>query len=105
VCAKAAEHIDANSEEFKRAVKREAERIYNSRFMTQFNKAKKEAWGDGLDKGLDYAYEQDFFHVPCSICGKPMDFWSGDDNWESQIKPTLYEAFKNWQHTSCAKNR
>ena len=47
---------------------------------------------------------EDNFRVPCSICGKPMYFSNRDGKWEGDVKPILYGAFKNWHHTSCAKN-
>ena len=101
-CAKAAELINANSEEFKKAVQREAQRIYNSQFMGQLNKTQDNIRKIAFQGGLGQArMDEDNFHVPCSICRKPMQFSDRDKNWESGTKPALYEAFGKWHHTSC----
>jgi len=46
---------------------------------------------------------EDNFRVPCRICGKMMHFSSRDAEWESLERQVLYDAFKNWHHTSCTK--
>lgn len=42
------------------------------------------------------------FKVPCSICGKDLVFEPSDENWESDIYPTLIEVFEDWNHVDCA---
>jgi hypothetical protein len=102
-CLKAAQLLNLNSEEFKRLVRVEAQRLYKQRFMSELNKAKETVRSNAWEAGGEWVREnEDNFHVPCSICGKPMQFSSLDKNWESEIKPTLYQAFKNWRHTKCA---
>jgi hypothetical protein len=101
-CVKASELLDANGQAFKRAVKREAQRLYNKRFMEQLNKAQGKIREGAFMGGIRWAREnEDNFRVPCSICGEPMHFSSSDKNWESEVKPTLYGAFKNWCHAKC----
>jgi hypothetical protein len=100
-CVKAAELMNTGSETFIRRVAEEANRLYDARFMTEVNKAratiKKKAW----QEGADYVRKnEDNFHVPCSICVKPMPFSSRDGKWAEERK-TLYEAYKTWYHTSC----
>ncbi|MFH0897851.1 MAG: hypothetical protein V1850_07410 [Candidatus Bathyarchaeota archaeon] len=103
-CAKAAELIDANSKEFKEAVQREAQRLYKSRLMGELNKARSTVEERAFNKALELVRTvDDNFHVPCGKCGKPMQFSDRDKIWESEIKPALYEAFKDWSHANCAK--
>jgi Zn-dependent M32 family carboxypeptidase len=103
-CIKAARLINSNSEEFKRLVQLEAERLYKQRFMRQLNKARETVRSRAWEEAREWIRRtEDNFRVPCSICGKPMYFSSTQDNWEAQVKPTLYNAFKDWHHTACAK--
>jgi hypothetical protein len=41
------------------------------------------------------------FVIPCSVCGKPMIFHHKKDNWVSDVKPVLLEAFRDWRHVKC----
>jgi hypothetical protein len=102
-CLKAAQLLHSNSVEFKRVVQLEAQRLYKQRFMRELNKARKTLMEQYHDIGFEEAMEIDHFRVPCSICGKPMHFSSRDQNWDEERR-VLYEAFKNWHHTSCAKH-
>ena len=100
--ARAAVLIDANSREFKQAVEREADRLAKTRFMSQLNTGRETIRNKAFDEGMKYVREwEDNFRVQCSICDKPMYFSSRNKNWE-EVKTVLYEAFKNWHHTSCA---
>jgi len=100
-CQKAALLLDANSEAFKQAVEREAERLAKKRFMRQVNAARKSIRANAVKWGQqNVRMWEDNFHVPCSICGKPMHFSSRDRDWEKE-KALLYEAFKSWRHTTC----
>jgi hypothetical protein len=99
--AKAAVLIDANSKSFKEAVDKEADRLAKSRFMKQLNKTLQSVRLTAFESGkLEARMTEDNFHVPCSVCGKPMKFSSLDQYWE-QEKAYLYEAFKSWRHTTC----
>ena len=99
-CDRASTLLDANSGKFKAAVKREAQRTYKRRFMTEINKARKTMETEAAAR---VRRSEDNFRVPCSVCGKPMVFSSRDENWESAAKPVLYSAFGNWHHTTCAQ--
>jgi hypothetical protein len=102
-CIRAADLINANSVEFKRRVQLEAQRLYKQRFMRELNKARETITKEAWEAGANWVrMNEDNFRVPCGICRKPMYFSSLDGNWESEIKPTLYQAFKNWHHTKCA---
>jgi len=101
-CLKAAQLLYSNSEEFKRLVKLEAQRLYKRRFMRELNKARETIRSNAWEAGAEWVRRnEDNFRVPCSICGEPMYFSSNDSNWESKVKPTLYQAFKNWYHVRC----
>jgi hypothetical protein len=41
------------------------------------------------------------FVVPCSVCGKPMIFHHKNNNWVTEVKPVLLDAFGNWRHVKC----
>ena len=102
--AKAAVLIDANSKEFKQAVEREASKLSKSQFMSQLNTARETVRDNAFRQGQEWTRNnEDNFHVPCNICGKPMELSERNKNWESEIKPALYEAFGKWSHATCAK--
>lgn len=46
-------------------------------------------------------FEPCLFTAPCYICGEPMVFTHGDEDWASEVRPILLRAFKNWYHTKC----
>jgi hypothetical protein len=59
--------------------------------------------GLGFEEGVNWVRaNEDNFRTPCSVCGKPVYFGPSLDNWETEVKPGLYEAFKNWHHGKCA---
>lgn len=100
-CMRAAELVDGNSVEFKRAVKLEAQDLYKSRFMRELNVARKTIEDQAFQSGMNRVrVDEDNFHVPCSVCGKPMHISSRDNNWQEE-KRVLYEAFRGWRHTTC----
>lgn len=102
-CLKAAMLVDPRREQFKKAVKEEADRLGKSRFMGQVNKARKTIEDNSWQNGAKYVRSnEDNFRVPCSVCGKHMRFSSDDKEWEDE-KKTLYKAFGNWYHTMCKK--
>ena len=44
------------------------------------------------------------FEAPCRYCKGPMVFTHKDNNWESEVKPALHNAFRYWCHTRCEKS-
>jgi hypothetical protein len=98
---KAAFLVDRNREKFKKAVRREANNLANSRLMKQLNKGRESIRDNAFNDGMNYVrLSEDNFKVPCSNCGKPMRFTNGSEGWED-AKVVLYEAFENWCHTNC----
>ena len=70
--------------------------------MKELNKARETIRSNAWEAGANGVRNNEVhFWTPCSICGKPMYFSSNDSNWESEVKPTLYQAFKNWYHVRC----
>jgi hypothetical protein len=93
------------------AVQDGADRLAKSRYMQQINKARKTIEDQAYQKGYNVGYEkgaeyvrvnEDNFHVPCPICGKPMHFSSRDQDWEGE-KKILHGAFSGWHHTTCKR--
>jgi hypothetical protein len=86
-----------------------------------FSKHYKLAYSDGFRDALKLFYDKprDFyvrlvamypnaeevalFTAPCSICGKPIVFTHKDSDWAKEVKPTLHQAFDNWQHVCCGE--
>ncbi|MFH0897700.1 MAG: hypothetical protein V1850_06620, partial [Candidatus Bathyarchaeota archaeon] len=104
-CQRAAERLDRNSEDFKKAVEAGAETRYKSRFMTSFNKSRSFIVRRSRLRGYSEAMKIEHFSAPCSICGIPVEYRSTHNNWNSEIKPRLSEAFKNYYHITCLKHR
>lgn len=116
-CARAAQLIDANSAEFGMAVKREAQRLYNRRFMEQLNKAlasvKEKAWNEGFEAGYDEAlysiFELEEKHLSkhglgyalCQHCGKPLYgvLVAVNQSLGKWVLEKVREA--GWGHTEC----
>jgi hypothetical protein len=94
--------------------------------MEGFDKYYEEVYGKGFDSGYESALyelceypwnaynimrdtvgdrEVALFTVPCSVCGKPMVFTHKDENWSSEVRPTLLEAFRRWGHVCCFEVR
>jgi len=47
-------------------------------------------------------FEPALFTVPCSVCGKPMVFTHGDEDWP-RVRAVLREAFRDWAHVECLR--
>jgi hypothetical protein len=102
-CSRASVLLDQNSEAFRKAVESRSQALYRSRHMSELNSARKSIQDETWLKATDWVRTmEDNFHVPCSICGKPMSFSSRDNNWEVE-KKTLFQAFATWYHTTCKK--
>ena len=78
-CLKAALLLDLNSKEYRQAIEREARRASKSEFMSQLNTGRETIRNQAFADGQRFVREhEDNFRVPCSICGKPMQFSSRD---------------------------
>jgi len=97
-CLRAVDLLDKNGGEFKHAAELEAQRIYKSRFMSELNKSRKTLYKMGYNEAMQI----ERFTVPCSTCGKSIQFTSRDPKWEEQ-KRLLNDAFKNVCHANCIK--
>lgn len=78
-----------------------------------------EGWNKAVDLFIDSLYEfygaclmraeerglndLALFTVPCKYCGKPMVFTHKDGDWAEKIRPSLWDAFRNWYHVKCRK--
>ena len=103
-CNRAAELIESNSKKFKEAIKRESNRIYKSRFMTEINKAK-DTWyskgykeGDFIGSTLSKAKHQVWYY--CAICGERIDISPDSESHKDIIE---YMRERGWKHVSCQK--
>jgi len=97
-CSKVAKVVNPKMEEFDRAVKEEALSLAKGDFMARVNKAREEIQRQAK---IEIRKKGQNFEVPCSRCGKPMNFSAEDKNWDSKVKPILNEAFSNWHHIEC----
>ena len=91
-------------------------------FNKYYEEIYKKGFDEGHEEGFDFALqvfyedlegfyemfkkrypdvEPALFTVPCPRCGKPMIFTHKDENWDTEIKPTLYSAFRYWRHIKC----
>ena len=97
-CLKAADLLNSNTEAFQKLVKKEAEKIYKKRFMTQLNKAKQTEHNKGYTIG--YRDGRKTFEVayPCSVCGKPLTMTPNGPMHEASREP-----LKAWHHGACGK--
>jgi hypothetical protein len=114
-CVKASQLLDSNSKEFRKAVEKEAQRIYNSKFMTQLNKAKMKVWNEGFEAGRRNALNSIFSLSPeeasrhglsyalCPYCDKPIYgvVVDANDNLGKWVLDKIREA--GWHHTKCAQ--
>jgi len=101
-CLKAATLLDRNSEEFKKAVKREAERIYSSRFIKQLNKARETIWEEGYEKGYEDGERENAIWYYCDVCGKPIYVRPNSESHKAIIR---YMREHGWGHKSCHEKR
>ena len=113
----ACEHLaglaDPNGENFKKAVKREANRRYKSRHLSELNKAKKTFEDKGYDKGysdgdviglrvgralgLDQATREWRISYPCNVCGEPIHLKPERES----TKAAVEFLSQSWGHSSC----
>lgn len=104
-CVKAATLVDINSDRFQTLIEKKAQSLSKSRFLTQLNKGRatiaRYSKRHGYLEGLESAKSIERFTIPCSKCGGPMEFQNNQNNWTSDVKPTLCKAFETWSHVTC----
>jgi len=101
-CRRAAMLIERGGEEFEKAVRREAQRIYNSRFMKQLNKARDTIWEEGYETGYEDGRREYAIWYYCNVCGKPI---YGRPNAESHKAIIEYMRQHGWSHVACHESR
>jgi len=109
-CERASQLIDTNSEEYRRAVQSEANRLKKSQLMTEINKAKKtwrkkgynSGFKDGQKEGYKQGVQQYKVPYPCSVCGRELVMMPGARDHEA-MKVMMKHA--GWAHTTCLKNK
>jgi Fe2+ or Zn2+ uptake regulation protein len=70
-------------------------------FENIVNKLKVE--NEKLRKDIEYLKTKtNTIHLPCSVCGKPMEIKESD---EDPIYSNIKKRYKDWAHSSCIKNR
>ena len=105
---------DKNYETWDSELNAKANSLYKSRHMSELNKTRaewdrqtvkrlKEEYWKGYNEGMKWVKEVECtWHVPCSICGKSMDFYTWDPGF-AEAYATLKKAFANWHHTDCVE--
>ena len=105
-CIEASRLVTTNREEVEKLAEKKARELYNSKFMSQLNKARRKVWEDGYEKGYGDGYRVEHFTVPCCVCGGPTLITSENrEQWEKEVKPILYKAFSNWGHKECIEKQ
>jgi hypothetical protein len=100
---------DANSRRFDEAVRREAEKRYKSRLISQVNMARAtiqkkadkemmESYEYMFNEGFECAKNDFRIHYFCSRCGKPIYLTPGSEAHERMIS---YMKDHGWGHSSC----
>ena len=90
--------LEKNSDEYNKAVQREAERLYRSRHFTELNNARatieKSAYNRGYQRGVAACRIWYF----CCICGKPLYIKPNSEDHKA-IVMSMRE--KGWAHATC----
>ena len=110
---KAAVLIDNNTKAYKKAVSKEAQSIYKSRFMKEINNARStiqrkatkevtdqytEAYGEGYQQGK----QDNAIYYYCKVCGKLIYVTPGSDSHQAIIN-CMHE--KGWGHSTCHQQK
>jgi len=109
-CERASQLIDTNSEEYRRAVQSEANRLKKSQLMTEINKAKKtwrkkgysSGYKDGDKAGYQRGVQEYRITYPCSVCGGELVMMLGAKDHEA-MKFMMKQA--GWAHSSCLEKK
>ena len=104
--------LEKNSESYGQELQAKANTLYKSRFLSELNKARA-GWEKNnrlvmiaeFEKGFNagekcFQEEGMVWRVPCSICGKPIQFTSNDSNFKETYE-VLRQAFSSWSHVNC----
>lgn len=98
--------LNRNSEEYRKSVQKEAERLYRSRHMTELNKARatieKKAYDSGYYAGHKRGVNENQVWFYCKVCGKSIVIVPNSNSHKSVIE--LMRA-QGWGHESCLKRR
>ena len=99
------EFILKNVEKLSKAARREYSRGYKRGYAKAVEDLVNDPYAFYITVRDVYKYGGDIalFEAPCMYCGKPIVFHHRLRNWESEVKPTLLEAFENWYHVRCKK--
>lgn len=107
-CIRASILLDMNSEEHKKSVKKEAERIHKKRFFKEVGKThatwrekgRQEGYEEGRNAGYTDGMNQHKITYPCNVCGKPITMYPGSNDHEA-MKQFMKQA--GWSHAECLK--
>lgn len=99
-CDRAAELITGEKEDRDREVKRVAERLFNARFMSQLNKARKKVYDNGYSEGYLKAVQDYRIWYFCSVCGKEITIKPKSN---SHVAIIGYLKKKGWAHAEYHK--
>ena len=94
--------LDKNSDEFNKAVNREAERRYRSRHLTELNKARTTIEKSAYNRGYLRGVNDNRIWYYCGICTDPIYLKPNSNSHKAVI--TLMRE-KNWGHESCHKKQ
>jgi chromosome segregation ATPase len=104
---------DVNSRIFDEKVKKEAERRYKARFLSQLNKARatiQKKADKEIMENFDYAFNEGFecakndfrIHYFCPFCGEAIYLTPGSEAHQSMI---TYMREHGWGHQACHKKQ
>lgn len=66
--------------------------------MLSYENGRKRGYDEGWSEGFDEAIEDYRITYPCSVCGKPVEMMSGDNDHKAMIG---YMKEKGWAHSKC----
>lgn len=96
-CQSAGSILNEKEADFERRIGSQAEKLYNSRFMTQLNKAKKQTFGEGYKAGVKAAT----LKVPHAVCGQVVEWDPTNESTRAVLMKIL--AGGGYSHSGCKK--
>jgi len=101
-CEVAAMLIDSNGKEFQSMVKREADRTYKSRFMSEMNKARVSVrsggYWEGYADGNEAGKKEAEITYRCNLCNEPILMLPNSESHKAMVQ---YMYDHGWGHSSC----